>query len=948
MPIRQRVRAVVIAFALMGSAAASLVRAQQSAAPAPAAPALSAPMPVDPELVQGKFPNGLEYFIRANKKPEKRAELRLVVKAGSILEDDDQQGLAHFVEHMAFDGTTHFPKKEITDFIQSIGMRFGADLNAGTSFDETIYQLTIPTDKPEVVERAMLVMEDWAHNVSFDPQEFEKERSVVMEEWRLRRGADARTTDKLFPTLLKGSRYADRIPIGQTDIIQHAPIDRAKAFYRDWYRPNLMAVIAVGDFDARTIEGSVRTHFSSLTNPSSPKPRPAYAVPDHPGTLYAIVSDKETTTTEVEVDHLLPAPTEGTVGDYRRTMVEGLFSAMMAARFSEITQKPDAPFLGAFAGRGLFLGRSKSQTSLGALVKEGDAERGFDAALAEAERVVKWGFTQSELDRAKTNMMRGAERQVAEKANRESASRTAEYIRHVLEGESLPSADDEYALAQRLLPGITAEEVSALAKDYIPDSNGFVIFTGPDKPSVVLPTEARLSSVLAAAPTKDVKAYVDTVASATLLNAAPTPGAVVRTGTKGAVGITEWQLANGVKVALKPTTFKDDEILFRATAPGGTSLASDADYIPAQFAAQLVAVGGLGTFSATDLRKMMTGKVASAQPGISEIDEGLTGSASKKDLETMFQLIYLRFTAPRADAAVVAAQAAQLKAILANQTAVPEFAFSETLSATMSQNHPRRLPTTPATVDQWNLDKSLSFYRDRFADASEFTFVFVGSFDLPTIKPLVERYLGSLPALHRTETWKDVGVHTPTGVVTKTVEKGIEPKSLSAIVFTGPFQYDQTQRVAIRAMAQVLQVRLLETIREQLGGAYTIGASANYSKIPRPEYNVVIQFGSDPAKAADLNARVLEEIEKLKTEGPTPQQAADARAALQRDFETSIKTNSYLLTQILLKYQFGEDPAEIWAIPDYYSKIDAAMIQQAAKTYLGSNRVSVTLLPEKK
>ena len=948
MTIRQRARAVLFGLGLAAAASVGLVRAQQPApSPTPAA-SLAAPMPVDPELMQGQFPNGLQYFIRANKKPEKRAELRLVVKAGSILEDDDQQGLAHFVEHMAFDGTTHFPKKEITDFIQSIGMRFGADLNAGTSFDETIYQLTIPTDKPETIERALLVMEDWAHNVSFDPQEFEKERNVVTEEWRLRRGADARTTDKLFPTLLKGSRYADRIPIGQTDIIQHAPIARLKAFYHDWYRPNLMAVIAVGDFDPKTIEGLVRTHFSPLTNPPSPRPRSAYQVLDHPGTIYAVVSDKETTTTDVEVDHLLPAPTGGTVGDYRRAMVEGLFSAMMAARFSEITQKPDAPFLGAFAGRGLFLGRSKAQTSLGAFVKEGDVEKGLDAVLAEAQRVVRWGFTPSELDRAKTNMLRTFERLAAEKANRESGSRTAEYIRHVLEGESLPSADDEFALHQRLLPGITAAEVSALAKDFIPESNGFVIVTAPDKAGAALPTEARLASVLAAAPAKDVTAYVDTVASATLLAAPPAPGAVVRTTSKDAVGITEWELANGVKVVLKPTTFKDDEILFRATAPGGTSLAADADYVPAQFAAQLVAAGGLGTFSAVDLRKMMTGKVASAQPSISELDEGLGGGASKKDLEAMFQLIYLRFTAPRADAAVVSAQAAQLKAILANQTAVPEFAFSETLSNTMSQNHPRRQPATPATIDQWNLDKSLAFYRDRFADASAFTFVFVGSFDLPTMKPLVERYLGSLPATHRTETWKDVGVHAPTGVVTKTVEKGIEPKSLSAIVFSGPFQYDQTQRVAIRAMAQVLQVRLLETIREQLGGAYTIGANANYSKIPRPEYNVVIQFGSDPARAADLNARVLAEVEKLKAEGPTPQQAADARAALQRDFETNIKTNNYLIGQILLKYQYGEDAAEVWAIPDYYNTIDAAMIQQAARTYLGANRVSVTLLPEKK
>jgi zinc protease len=400
---------------------------------------------------------------------------------------------------------------------------------------------------------------------------------------------------------------------------------------------------------------------------------------------------------------------------------------------------------------------------------------------------------------------------------------------------------------------------------------------------------------------------------------------------------------------LKPTAFREDEILFRATSPGGTSLASDADYIPASTAVGVVGAGGLGKFNAIDLRKIMTGKAASASPFIGELEEGLNGNSSRKDLELMFQLIYMRFTQPRADASAFAVQQAQTKTILANQTASPGYAFSEALTAALYQNHPRRRLTTPATVDGWNLDKSMAFYKDRFADASDFTFIFVGSFDLAAMKPLVERYLGSLPSLHRQETWKDIGVHTPTTIVRRSVEKGIEPKSQVSITFSGPFEYNQTQRIAIRAMAEVLSTKLLETIREDLGGTYSIGASQFYQKIPRPEYTVSVDFGCDPARTDDLIKRVFEEIEKFKTTGPTEKQAGDEREALLKEYDANMKTNAYLLNQLRGKYQLGEDPAGLWSIPEYYKTLTPAMIQQAAKTYLNPQTfVQVVLMPEKK
>jgi zinc protease len=442
---------------------------------------------------------------------------------------------------------------------------------------------------------------------------------------------------------------------------------------------------------------------------------------------------------------------------------------------------------------------------------------------------------------------------------------------------------------------------------------------------------------------------VDSAAGTALLDAAPTAGTVTKTVTKEALGITEWELSNGVRVILKPTNFKEDEILFRATSPGGTSLASDADYIPASSATQVVTAGGVGKFGVIDLDKMMSGKIATANPFINEVQEGLSGNSSKKDLETMFQLIYLRFTQPRADANAFNVQATQLKTLLANQSNVPEYSFSKALMAARYQNHLRRQLATTEMIDSWNLEKSMAFYKDRFADASDFTFVFVGSFDLPTIKPLVEKYLGSLPSIRRKETWKDVGVRTPNEVVVKRVEKGVEPKSISAIVFSGPFEYNQTNRVAIRAMSEILQRRLLETIREELSGTYGINATPSYSRIPNQEYAITITFGSSPDRTEALIKRIFQEIEAFKTNGPTDQQLTDQKETLLREFETSSKQNSYLLGQLSARYDAGDDPAGVWVVPDYYKKIDKAMIMEAAKTYLNTNRyVEVMLFPEKK
>jgi zinc protease len=603
------------------------------------AQALTDAMPTDPQITMGKFDNGLRYYIRANKKPEKRAELRLVVKAGSILEDDDQQGLAHLVEHMAFNGTKNFPKNKTIEFMESLGMRFGADVNAYTTFDETVYMLTVPTDKPEMMDKAFLILEDWAHNLSFDPAEIEKERGVVMEEWRLGQGANMRMLQKIFPVVLKGSRYADRLPIGKPEIIQHGKAERLKQFYTDWYRPDLMAVVAVGDFDKAAIQKMITAHFAGIPAATSPRPRQQFDVPDRADTAYAVATDKEASGTVVELQTLLPSRPQKTVADYRQQTVDNLFGGMLSARFNEIAQQPNAPFIQAGAGRGNFFARSKDAASLAAFVKEDGIERGLEALLVEADRVARFGFTATEFERQKQNVLRNYEQYALEKENTESGDRAAEYIRNFLDDEPLPSPEDEYTMHRKFLPGITLEEVNKLAREWFPDRNRMVVVEAPEKAGLAIPDQAKLAAVIKSATGKDLKAYVDSAAGTALLETAPAAGTIAKTVSKEALGITEWELSNGVKVILKPTNFKEDEILFRATSPGGTSLAADSDYLTASSATLLVTAGGLGKFSAVDLDKMMSGKIATATPFINELQEGLTGNSSKKDLETMFQLI---------------------------------------------------------------------------------------------------------------------------------------------------------------------------------------------------------------------------------------------------------------------------------------------------------------------
>jgi zinc protease len=904
------------------------------------------PLPVDSLVTVGTLANGLRYYVRANAKPEHRAELRLVVHAGSVLEDDDQQGLAHFVEHMAFNGTRHFEKQQLVNYLESVGMKFGPEVNAYTSFDETVYMLQIPTDSASVVQTALQILEDWADGLTFDSVEIDKERGVIMEEWRLGRGAGARMRDTQIPIVLKGSKYAERLPIGKPEVIESFAHPALTRFYRDWYRPDLMAVIAVGDFDPQVIEGLIREHFAPLRDPSPERPRPTIDVPDYAEPLFAIASDKEATNTSVSVLYKQALRDHSTVGAYRQGIVENLFSAMLNARFFELSQRADPPFLGAGSGQGRFIG-AKEVFSLGAAVKDGGTVRGLDALLTEAERAARFGFTPAELEREKARMLRGLEQAYAEREKTESDSYADEYVRNFLEQEPIPGVATELALTRAALPGITLDDVNGIARAWITPTNRVVMVSAPEKPDAPVPTEAELSAVFGQVAGKQIAAYADTLGQAQLVPVAPKPSAIVAEETDPQLGLTKWTLANGVHVVLKPTDFKDDEVLMQAVSPGGTSLAPDDRYVSASLASVIVNASGVGAFSAVDLQKVLAGKAVRVNPTIGDTDEGLRGSASPKDLETLFQLAYLYVTAPRLDSAAYASLRQRLLAIVANRGASPEANFQDTLQVTLGQGNPRERPLTPTVVQEADLGQALAFYRDRFADASDFTFYFVGNIDLTAARPLVERYLGGLPSLKRHETWRDLNLPPPTGVVRKTVHKGMEPKGRTQLVFTGPFRDSRPERYALRALGDALEIRLREVLREDLGGVYGVGVGASSSIAPDTTYSVSIGFGADPARLDELVDSTFTVLRAFQRAGPSDSIVHKVKEAQLRERETSLKQNAYWLSQLVAAQRWGADPHNILTYEQLINGLTAAKIRDAARRYLRlDNYVQVTLVPE--
>jgi zinc protease len=904
-----------------------------------------APLPLDPRVTVGTLDNGLRYYIRTNRRPENRAELRLVVNAGSILEENDQQGLAHLLEHMAFNGTANFEKQELVRYLESIGMSFGPDVNAYTSFDETVYMLQVPTDDPGILSTAFRILEDWAHLVSLDGEEIDKERGVVIEEWRLGRGANARIMDQQIPILFQGSRYAGRLPIGRVEVLETFPHEALRRFYREWYRPDLMAVIAVGDFDPAWVEGMIRERFSRIPTSQDAGPRPEYEVPGHTETLFAIATDPEATGSQVAILYKQPVEDRNSLAGHRDLLVERLTAAMLNARLFELTRVEDPPFVAAGTARGRFV-RTSTFVQLAALVAEDGIQRGMEALLTEAERAARHGFVPSELERAKANLLRGLEQTFADRENQPSARFAAEYVSHFLEAQPAPGIEFELQAAQALLPTITTEEVSRVAQGWLDDRNRVVLVSSPEKPGLAVPTESELEPVFQEVLAMEIGPYEDTTPEEPLLARVPSPGPVVEEGLVPELNLTEWTLSNGVRVVLKPTDFKEDEVLVRAFSPGGYSLSSLEDHLSAANASQIVAMGGVGAFSQVDLQRKLAGKAVSVSPSIGELTEGLSGAASPQDLETLFQLIHLHFTAPRKDETAFRALQAQMGAVLANRGASPLAAFQDTLLVTMAQGHPRARPLDLEAFREIDLDRAFAFYQDRFADASDFTFVLVGAFEPNEMRPLVETYLGGLPNLSRQESWVDLGMAPPAGIVRKTVEKGVEPQSRTQIIFTGPFEYTRENRLGIRILTSVLDTRLREVIREEMSGTYGVGVGRSYEPFPEPRYSISVSFGSDPDRVDELVQAIFSEVRSLQEDGPTPEEIQSAREQERRGRETNLRENSWWATQLAFSYQYDHDP-RLLLDESLLEEMTAETVKRDAGLWLRlDNYVKVSLFPE--
>ena len=916
--------------------------ASAQAKPPPKSDGLSdAPLPLDGRVRKGTLPNGLTWYVLPHKKPEKRAQIWLAVNAGSVLEDDDQRGLAHFVEHMGFNGTKRFPKQALVDMLEKSGVSFGADLNAYTSFDETVYTLQVPTDKPEMVDKAISVLRDWSQDVTFDPVEVDKERGVVLEEWRLGRGAAMRLFDKQAPVVFHGSKYAERLTIGKPEIIKGAPRETLVRFYKDWYRPDLMAVIAVGDFAPDAIEAKIKTEFSTLPAATKPRPRPAVGVPAHAEELVTIETDAEATATNVSITTKMPHRPLSSERDYRRTIAERLFNQMLNARFDEIRRRPTAPFVGAYSRSGAFVRTADSFTQ-SATVKEGGAMDGLSSLLEELARVERHGFTASELTRAKSDVLRSFQQGVKQRDTEDGRTFAREIVRNFLQAEVMPGPEAELALAAKLLPTIELAELDAMGQELRKGSRVYAV-TGPA--AMTKPAEAAVLALAKQVEAKKIDAWDDAPPSVPLMAKAPAPGPVVATKALAELGATEWTLKNGVRVVVKSTDFKNDEVRMTAFAPGGTSLAPDADFESAKFADAVVAQGGVGPFDAVTLRKALAGKVVGVSARVGELDEGVSASASPADLESMFQLTHLWFTAPRKDDAAIAAWRAREVESVKNRKLSPEATFWDEMTVFASQNHRRRQPTTPELLAKVDPEKSFAFFKDRFADASGFTFVIVGTLDVERTKGLAEAYLGSLPSTNKKETWKDPNVARPKGVAKKTVTKGTEPKASVSITFHGPEAWSRDSENDLRMLGEVLSIRLREVLREDMGGVYGVGAGGSIARRPKQEYTFNVGFGCAPENVEKLEKAVFDEIKALAQKGVGEEYLAKVKAIRRRAHETNLRENGWWLRELERAYTFGDDPKLILDFEPWVDKVSSDRVKAAAKKYLGAQYTLGELRP---
>lgn len=906
------------------------------------------PIPMDTAIHTGKLPNGFTYYIRRNNEPAKRVLFYLVNKVGSILEDDDQQGLAHFMEHMNFNGTTHFPKNDLIDYLQKAGVRFGADLNAYTSFDETVYQLPIPTDDPAMVSRGLDIMRDWASEALLETDAIDKERGVVLEEKRLRKGVGERLQAQTFPLTLNFSRYTKRQPIGIDSILEHFPAAAIRRFHHDWYRPDLQALIVVGDVDVNQVEQQIKKQFADLKNPENERPRPEYKIPLTGKNQFLTLTDPEVSGTQLE---MLIKHTDAdlvTTTDYLNSMKRALFNQMLAFRLGELSQQPNPPFLGVKAGIGNLLG-GLDQFSFSVTAKPGKLQEAFIAGWSQVEQIKRSGFTQPELERAKTSYMTGMDAALREKSKTPSNSYVSEYQQLFLHGTPAPGFDWEYNFVKTALPGISLDDVKGVANEYITDTNRDIFLVAPEKEKSNLPDSATVLGWFKTVAGANLEQYKETSTDQVLLKNKPAPGKVVSRKTIAALGIQQLTLSNGVKVWLKPTTYKNDQIQFMSFAPGGINKYSNEDYPSASNAAGIIGSSGLAGFSPIQLSKLLNGKSVSVGAYIGGRNQGVSGGSSIKDLETALQLVYLKYTAPRKDTVLFENGLAQSREQIQNRYTDPANVFRDTVGAVLSGYHYRNSPATLARLDSISLEKSYDVYRDRFADASQANFVFVGNFNVDSIRPLLEQYLGALPSLKRNE--KAIKLHTqvPKGKLIKTVAKGKENKATVLLVYNGDCVYSDTSKLQVQALSEILEYRLLTSLREKAGEVYTPSVQGGMSKEPDQRFAINVSFGCAPEHVDHLVGLVQQDITDLQQEGATADELQKFKVGFQKQFELGVQSNEFWLQYIAGKVENNEPLKVLPDITKRLELVNSATVKAAAKEFLsGQNCIRFVALPEQK
>ena len=912
-------------------------------------------LPVNPKLHKGKLENGFTYYLEENALPANHIEFRLVVKAGSILEDEDQQGLAHFIEHMAFNGTRHFEKNSLISFLQKMGLEFGADLNAYTSFDETVYILPIPTDKPENVEKALTILSDWAHQVTFAHEEIDKERGVIMEEWRTAQGAQDRMFRKIWPITLAGSRYGKRMPIGKTDIIQNGKYEALKRFYRDWYRPDLMALIAVGNFKKADMEQRIKKHFGKIKSPQNPRKREYYSTPDFKGTRVAIASDKEATENMINVEFTKPgtAPSKNTLPWLRKAIIQDVYSAMIGQRLAELTLSGEPPFLYAYSYYGLtMLGKDKYAYSLAISVKDGEFEEGLKKAMAAHERVREFGFTESEFGQIKALFINEYERGVKEESKAKSAGMADYYLSHFLGGGTSPllSAPDGLKYVKELLPTIKLEEVNALSEEFWGRSDNRVIqVTAKAADADKIPSKQALIDILDNIKNDEsIEAYKDSKIDMPLMSSMPRPGSIVEESTDKKTGIVSMTLSNGIKVYLKPTDFKNDEVNMMASGLGGLSLYSPDENMTLRHAGDVVNAMGVGPFNMIDFRKFMLGKTASVQTFISLYGEDVSGFSSLKDLETFMQLLHLKFTTARKDEEAFKSWLSGMKNAYANAASGPDFKYQMRRQEIMlGKDNPWINLPTPEQLDEIDLDRAIEVYKERFADASHFKFVFVGNIDLETFRPLLEQYVASLPSKNGKGSYKDLNLSVKSGQVSENIHAGVDEKSQVDIVLSGDYTYSRENNNRMQAIASILTNKIMETLREKMSGIYSANVICAPSPLPEPSFQFEISFPCKPENAEALAQAALEELEKIKKGDFTDEDLQKVLNASKDNFDKQIKENGYWLSTMNAYLANGWPFEEIAEGKAKIEAITRKSVIKTAKRYLtGKNLIKTIKLPE--